>query len=191
LVLQHPDNFAEIPNILKWPSAVASISTDNSTLALQVVDLATRTTIPADTATLISLKRLAVGSYLYSLNLWRMSDHRTYWLPDAASLNEEYQRVRAVAADLLQHVGLGGTPIDVDAMVAEPRACAADYTGRPWENDAFVCGNTAEAYWKEAIGLLLYTNPADQCSKDYEADYFAHQRILALQRNSGNATGDQ
>ncbi|MBN3854978.1 hypothetical protein G3N59_16470 [Paraburkholderia sp. Ac-20340] len=191
LILQHPDNFEEIPNILKWPAAMASIYTDKSTQAFKAIDLATRAPIPADTAALISLKRLAVGSYLYTLNLWRSADHRTSWLPDSASLNEEYQRVRLVAADLLQHVGLGGTPIDVDAMVAEPRACAADYTGRPWENDAFVCGNTAEAYWKEAMGLLLYTNPADQCSKDYEADYIAHQRSLGLQRDSGSTTGGQ
>ncbi|RQP62810.1 hypothetical protein DF013_35940, partial [Burkholderia ubonensis] len=83
---------------------------------------------------------MAVGQYVYVLNVWRKYNYLPSYLPNRAALEDEFQRAREAAIDLLQHVGIGGTPIDVDAMVAEPNTCYCDYTARPWENDAFFCG---------------------------------------------------
>ncbi|KVU58442.1 hypothetical protein WK68_03055 [Burkholderia ubonensis] len=191
LVQQHPDNFETIPNIAKWPAAMvhgqsARDATTSKSQAQTVVELAAKQPIPADTATLISLKRMAVGQYVYVLNVWRKYNYLPPYLPNRASLEDEFQRARAAAIDLLQHVGIGGTPIDVDAMVAEPNTCYCDYTARPWENDAFFCGEMATAYWGAELGLALKTYQVDQCSRAYElAD--SHHELAA--RFAGDRTG--
>ncbi|WP_434665122.1 hypothetical protein P5W99_26445 [Paraburkholderia sp. A3BS-1L] len=124
--------------------------------------------------------------YLQTLVLWRKTPYIPPYLADMAALEAEYQRARTVAKNLLQHVGLGGTPIDIDAMVETPSGCRRDYSGRPWENDAFFCGDMATAYWKAKMGLLLKTFPEDQCSRAYEFDYGHSDRCeFSSSRTSG------
>ena len=171
LIARHPDNFEDIPNISSWPDFTSGKQARSSERARAVVSLAARQSVPDDTAALISLKRMAVAMYLQTLALWRRTPDIPSYLADMAALEAEYQRARTAAMDLLQHVGLGGTPIDVDAMVEKSTGCRRDYSGRPWENDAFFCGDMATAYWNEGMGLLLKTFPADQCSRIYEFDY--------------------
>ncbi|KUZ63414.1 hypothetical protein WI36_30910 [Burkholderia ubonensis] len=191
LVQQHPDNFETIPNIAKWPSVLSnSYATHNTSegksQAQSIVELTAKHRIPNDTATLISLKRMAIGQYVYTLNVWRRLKYRPPYLAHATAMESEYQRAHAAATDLLQHVGIGGTPIDVDAMVAEPNTCYCDYTARPWENDAFFCGEMATAYWGAELGLALKTYQVDQCSRAYElAD--AHHKLAV--RVAGDRTG--
>ncbi|MFA8392518.1 hypothetical protein ACEPUD_20655 [Burkholderia ubonensis] len=195
LVQQHPDNFDRMSSIAKWPYSLAMSTHQDSgqgqSQAHDVVALAAKRPIPNDTATLISLKRMTVGQYMYVLNIWRKYNFVPSYLPDRAALEVEFQRARAAAIDLLQHVGIGGTSIDVDAMVAEPSGCYCNYTARPWENDAFFCGEMATAYWRADLGLGLRTYPADQCSRAYEhAD--SNRRLatrIASDNNGANDTG--
>ena len=186
LIAQHPDNFEDIPNISNWPDFTIGKQARSSERARAIVSLAARQSVPDDTAALISLKRMAVGMYLQTLALWRRTPYIPPYLADMAALEAEYQRARTAAMDLLQHVGLGGTPIDVDAMVGKSTGCRRDYSERPWENDAFFCGDMATAYWNEGMGLLLKTFPADQCSRMYEFDY-SHSRYCEFA--SGRAGG--
>jgi len=72
---------------------------------------------------------------------------------------------RKAAIDLLQHTGIGGTPIDVDKMAAQPYELRADYTGRPWEDDAFYCEQLAGNYWD---GSTLELVAVDQCGRAHE-----------------------
>jgi hypothetical protein len=73
------------------------------------------------------------------------------------------------ASNWRQHTGLGGTPIDVEQMVDDsPTTPAVGYASRPWEDDAFVCGQLADAYWDYFSGQELRTLPADECSAHYE-----------------------
>jgi hypothetical protein len=189
LILQHPGNFSEIPNILYWPDLASGFKNPQSTTRAQAaVSLASKQSLPDDTAALISLKRMTVGLYFATLNNWRKQKYYPPYVPDKAAFDAEYQRARIVAMNLLQHVGLGGTPIDVDAMVEEPSRCRRDYSGRPWENDAFFCGDMATAYWNASMGLLLKTYPADQCSRAYEFDYAYSKRSESA---SGGTGGEQ
>lgn len=174
LVQQHPDNFETLPNIARWPDAVSGgrvgLDDKRTKQARSVTRMAAKQAISNEPTALASLKRMAIGEYVYALNIWRHArpPYVPPYLADAAALKDEFQRTRTLAMDLLQHVGMGGTPIDVDAMVAEPSRCYCDYTARPWENDAFVCGDMASAYWDAELGLALKTYPADQCSHAYE-----------------------
>lgn len=169
-------------------------SLQGQTQAQAMAQLALRHPIPTDSATLISLKRMAVGQYVYVLNAWRRAGYYPPYLSGLAALEDEYQRARAVAVALLQNVGIGGTPIDVDAMVAEPSGCLRDYTARPWENDAFFCGDMATTYWKAGLGLALKTYPVDQCSRAYEhaeRDHELAARLAAGGAGSDGSDGDQ
>jgi len=190
LVLQHPDNFEATPSIAQWPAALATNSVATSDQASAMVALAAKVPVPVEPTALVSLKRMAVGEYLYTLNVWRNAKSYPPFAADAAKLEVEFQRARAMAIDLLQHVGIGGTPIDVDAMVAEPRRCYCDYTARPWENDAFFCGDMATAYWKAALGLALKTYAADQCSRAYEHAYADQKLASRLPGNSSSGAGE-
>ncbi|KVR79474.1 hypothetical protein [Burkholderia vietnamiensis] len=193
LAQQHPDNFETLPNIAKWPQAMwgGTPVKDPTTSIPQgkvILDLTSKQSIPTDTATLISIKRMAVGQYVYALNIWRKVGYRPPYLTDAAALEDEFQRARAAAINLLQHVGIGGTSIDVDAMVAEPSTCYCDYTARPWENDAFVCGEMATAYWNAGMGLGLSTYAPDQCSHAYQYADATSKRTLRGS-DAGSGTG--
>jgi hypothetical protein len=177
LIQQFPDNFSPVKNIKNLPALISGNRGRTSPQARAVVDAAAKISIPHDTAALISLKRMAVGIYLQTLASFRRVSYVPFYLTDLAALEHEYQTAHDVATELLQHVGLGGTPIDVNAMVEEPRRCYCDYTERPWENDAFFCGDMATAYWQQGMGLLLKTYPADQCSRAYELGYSGRTRI--------------
>ncbi|MBN3779988.1 hypothetical protein G3O06_20850 [Burkholderia sp. Ac-20345] len=196
LVQQHPDNFEMLPKIARWPDAVSGGNPEPGRSRFQqardVVALAASQEIPSDPAALASLKRMAIGEYVYTLNVWR---HATVpyvpaYLADVAGLENEFQGARKLATDLLQRVGIGGTSIDVDAMVAEPSRCYCDYTARPWENDAFVCGDMASAYWDAELGLALKTYPADQCSHAYELADRA-RKLESLLSSTGGSEGGQ
>ncbi|WP_296228842.1 hypothetical protein [Ralstonia sp. UBA689] len=176
MVQQYPDNFPTLPNIGQWPEALSGGTPESNAIspepdqAYAVIKLAAQQMIPAEPTALASFKRMALGLYVYTLNLWRHAPngYRPPYLLDAAALEDEFQRARALAVHLLQNVGIGGTPIDIDAMVAEPVRCYCDYTERPWENDAFACGEMAAAYWDAELGLALKTYTAGQCSHAYE-----------------------
>ena len=166
LVQQHPDNFPTLAHISKWPMAAADPSVNQ---AIAIVKLAAKHPLPDEPTMLASIKRMAVGQYLYTLNTWRNANYHPTFAPDPIALDDEINRAHTVAIDLLQNVGIGGTPIDVDRMVLEPNKCKyLDYTSRPWENDAFCCGDMATAYWDDESGLNLLTKPVDQCSRAYE-----------------------
>ncbi|MFT4067897.1 hypothetical protein [Paraburkholderia sp.] len=168
LVQQHPGNFSAISNIARWPRTILD---ERQSQSLVIAGLTAKHSVPVDPAALISLTRMAVGQYLYTLNIWLNAGYHPAFAPNANALNDEVRRARSMAIDLLQHVGIGGTSIDVDAMVAEPSRCYCDYTARPWENDAFFCGETASAYWVVEINpnMALRTYQADQCSRAYES----------------------
>jgi len=189
LVQQHPDNFSTIPNITRWPKSLLDGRQSQATV---IARLSEKQPIPTDPAALVSLKRMAVSQYLYTLNIWFNAGYHPAFAPNANALNDEVHHARAMAIDLLQHVGIGGTSIDVDAMVAEPGKCYCDYTARPWENDAFFCGETASAYWVADINpnMALKTYQADQCSRAYEnADKDNKLAVLLHPRDSSISTG--
>ncbi|HDR9039176.1 TPA: hypothetical protein QDB07_006769 [Burkholderia vietnamiensis] len=166
-VQQHPDNFPGT-HIDKWPAA----STASHDEATAIVALAANTTIPDDPPMIAGIKRMAVAQYLYSLSVWRgAKTFHPLYLPDDASLQKEYETVRALAVDWLKHVGHGGTPIDIDGMVEEPNRCSVAYRARPWENDAYFCGDMASAYWDEIAGYGFQIHAADQCSNAYDFAY--------------------
>ncbi|SMG54817.1 hypothetical protein SAMN06265784_1075 [Paraburkholderia susongensis] len=53
-------------------------------------------------------------------------------------------------------------------MVQEmPQCTLVAYSSRPWENDAFVCGDMETAYWKANSGLALKTYSSNWCSHAY------------------------
>ncbi len=105
--------------------------------------------------------------YLREVSVWQASRWYPSFAPDEASLGKEVSSARSAAVDLLQNAGLGGTPIDVDKMAAEPYAQMLDYAGRPWEDDAFFCETVAGGYWDFFSGKALRTMPADECSPAY------------------------
>ncbi|MBN3856843.1 hypothetical protein G3N59_26025 [Paraburkholderia sp. Ac-20340] len=179
LVLQHPDSFYPISHIKEWPYIYASVNGAKNKIVDLVVTLASQASLPDDTAALISLKRMAVGSYFSILAAYQRTSYIPTFFQNREEFDSEFKKTRAMAVDLLQNVGLGGTAIDVDAMITEPWNCRTDYTERPWENDAFFCGDMATAYWQEGMGLLLKTYPADQCSHAYELSYTYDKRSSA------------
>ncbi|WP_232442331.1 hypothetical protein [Burkholderia ubonensis] len=196
LVQQYPDNFETLPNIAKWPAAVSGgeqpeLGRRKFEQAPAMIALTAKQAIPSEPTALASLKRMAIGMYVYTLNIWRhdKNGYRPAYLPDVATLEHEFQRARALAKELLQNVGMGGTPIDIDEMVAEPSRCYYDYTARPWENDAFVCGDMASAYWDAELGLALRTYPADQCSHAYELADRARRLEFRLPGATGTEGG--
>jgi hypothetical protein len=83
---------------------------------------------------------------------------------------------------------MGGTPIDVDKMAAEPYAQMQDYAGRPWEDDAFFCETVAGGYWDLFSGQALRTMPADRCSPAYE---LASKASSLVARISAADVGDK
>jgi hypothetical protein len=168
LVQQHPDNFPGT-QIDRWPAAV----TARHPYGIAAAALAAKTPIPNEAPMLAGIKRMAIAKYVYVLNWWRNSKaaYHPGYLPDDARLQKEYAMAYAMAVDWLKHVGDGGTPIDIDGMVAEPNLCAVAYKARPWENDAFFCGDMASAYWEAEEGHALYTHGIDQCSNGYDFDY--------------------
>ncbi|WP_241299287.1 hypothetical protein [Burkholderia stabilis] len=196
LVQQHPDNFETLPNIARWPDAVSGGDPEPGRSrfkqARDIIALAASQAIPTDPTALASLKRMAIGEYVYTLNIWRHATppYVPAYLANVSTLEAEFQRARALAKDLLQNVGMGGTPIDIDAMVAEPSRCYCDYTARPWENDAFVCGDMASAYWDAELGLALKTYPADQCSHAYELADRA-RKLESRMSGAGGSEGGQ
>lgn len=167
MVQQQPQNFTDTPNIAKWPLVAAAFYD----AALAAIVVAAKEQIPDEPAAITGIKRMAVGQYLWQLNAWRGAGWYPPFASDGTSLDQEIAKARAAAADLLLHAGLGGTSIDVDKMAAEPYRSYVDYTGRPWEDDAFFCAQVATAYWNQLSGLALYTLPADQCSRIYERTY--------------------
>ncbi|WP_322048574.1 hypothetical protein [Paraburkholderia sp. J67] len=191
LVHQYPDNFEAMPNISKWPEASSNLQ--RFAHLARVLSLTTSQALPDDTATLISLKRMAVGAYFWDLHEWRSGTYRPIYLAEPGEFEAEYQRARSVAIDLLQHVGLGGTPIDVDEMVQDAGKCYWGYTSRPWENDAFCCGEMAAAYWWAGMDPhnALNTYPADQCSNAYELADRMRKYASAAKQSSGSSRGGQ
>ncbi|MFM0366743.1 hypothetical protein, partial [Paraburkholderia sediminicola] len=178
MVQQQYQNFVDIPNISRWPS----VSATGRGKMIAAIKAAAIQPIPDEPSALIGIKRMAVGMYLWQLNAWRNAAWYPSYAPDAATFEQEIAKVRAAAADLLQHAGLGGTPIDVDAMATEPFKAYAAYASRPWENDAFFCGELASAYWNQINGLGMPTLPADKCSRIYE-------RADRYSRPTGTASG--
>ncbi|WP_322048849.1 hypothetical protein [Paraburkholderia sp. J67] len=185
LITQHPENFEKISEISNFPALITSPTMGGTRISRIALDLASKAALPDDTSAFISLKRMAVGQYCQNLYTWIKGG---YWPPYLESLDaakDHYMKVRAAAIDLLQNVGLGGTPIDVDAMVEVKKGCTWDYSGRPWENDAFFCGDMATAYWKPFFGLNLYTHATDQCSHAYELAYM-HKPANSTNNGEGN-----
>ncbi len=158
---QQPQNFPDTPAIMQWPTIAAGRYAEGRAAAA----LAAEASIPDEPTALIGIKRMAVGQYLWTLNLWRQANWYPSYAPNKADLEHEYANARKAAIDLLQHIGIGGTSIDVDKMVAQPYELRADYTGRPWEDDAFYCEQLTGNYWD---GSTLELVAADQCSRAHE-----------------------
>jgi hypothetical protein len=163
MVQQQPQNFEGTPNIAKWPAAIAR----NSKEARAAIALAANTPIPDEPSALIGIKRMAISEYFRTIKIWQTVQWYPPFAPDGASLAEEVANARTAAVDLLQNSGIGGTPIDVDKMAAEPTAQMQDYAGRPCENDGFFCETIAGNYWDLFSGKALRTMPADECSPFY------------------------
>src|ERR1700759_1699886 len=96
---------------------------------------------------------------------------RSPFAPDASALTDEYNRAYKQAKEILKDVGAGGTSIDIDDMVAN---LGEGYQARPWENDAFFCGEIAAEYWSNdhaPDGLV-----GNQCSRQYTLAHNGRER---------------
>ena len=175
--------FPDLPNIKEWPLAGAVEGSPSK----DVAELSGKYAIPDDSLARAGIKQMAIGAYIWCLWFYKkeaegkIKNNKTPWYPkyapDAYALDQEYMEMKKKAEELLNDVGAGGTPIDVERMVQDERG--EGYHSRPWENDAFYCGNMAGSYWQ--YGVPLDGMGANQCSRLYAAAWNARQR------NSGDA----
>jgi len=128
--------------------------------------------IPEDNLVLPGIKQMAAGMYFRELYEWR----RARWIPSYLAANadfsNEYERAREQAADILNNVSAGGEAIDVSNMVEEKTS--EGYRSRPWEDDAFYCGEVAGEYWLR--GEAPADRSGNQCSRQYAFAYHARKR---------------
>ncbi|MFP5472257.1 MAG: hypothetical protein ACLGJD_01350, partial [Gammaproteobacteria bacterium] len=147
LVQQHPFDYVHLPNIhLVWATLMPP----------KYHALAAKTPLPNEPSALVGLHRMVIAMYYQLLCYFdsanKKKPDRPGYLPDV--LRTEIPLARKAAYELLQDVGLGGKPIDVDQMaMAEPGSLG--YRMRPWEEDSFACEEVVKHLWNGAPGAAL------------------------------------
>ncbi|CAL8473907.1 type VI secretion system Vgr family protein [Caballeronia sp. S22] len=184
LVQTQPENFCgqlgkenktlpDLPNIKFWPNEEAI-----NAAAKQVVKITARQSVPENIAALISIKRMAVSYYWFYLGFNRQNDSRPGFLTNEAAMAEELAKAREFTTDLMKNTGLGGTAVDIDDMAVGSVRRNVDYSGRPWEDDAFFSEEVAGCYWDhvDVSGELVLPEP-DVCSPKFVTDSRASEYI--------------
>ncbi|MDR5811275.1 type VI secretion system tip protein TssI/VgrG [Caballeronia sp. LZ019] len=174
----------DLVHIGEWPEAEA-----RNDLARAIVALACTQSIPENTAALISIKRMAVPYYLWHLTFQERHGARPSYLSDANAAAVEIGKVRRFALDLLHDTGLGGTAIDIDDLATEPPQRNVNYSGRPWENDAFFTEEVAGCYWDHLGGGELVLPEPDVCSPKLDGDSRSSERLASILK--GSRQGEQ
>ncbi|WP_234194422.1 type VI secretion system Vgr family protein, partial [Pseudacidovorax sp. NFM-22] len=147
LVQQHPLDYVHLPNIqLIWATLMPQ----------EYREVAAKTPLPNEPSALVGLHRMVIAMYYQLLCYYdsanKKKPDRPGYLPDV--LRTEIPLARKAAYELLQDVGLGGKPIDVDQMAtAEPGSLG--YRMRPWEEDSFACEEVVKHLWNGAPGAAL------------------------------------
>ncbi|MDR5748023.1 type VI secretion system tip protein TssI/VgrG [Caballeronia sp. LZ029] len=182
MMQQQKANFPKTPKIDLWPGIVVRGQRE----AARIVELAKQQPIPDDMLALAGIKHMAVGLYVWYLGMWKTSK----WFPipianNDAELSEEYQAAFEQATEVLRNVGAGGAQIDVDNMVYEHTN--EGYRGRPWEDDAFYCGENAGDYWMS--GEASNDMSDNRCSRAYAFAYHARASRANIPTISTNNTG--
>jgi type VI secretion system secreted protein VgrG len=163
MLQQQTANFGDTPDIGRLPAAVAG-----SAAARHAVKIASTQKIPDDNLALTGIKRMAAGIYLFVLDKYRLVNAHPTYISDHGSFESEYANARQQAKKLLSHAGAGGMPIDVDRMLTD--GIGQGYMSRPWEDDAFFCGELAGIYWTGHEPQNIADN---QCSRKYALSYNA------------------
>ncbi|MBN3805575.1 type VI secretion system tip protein VgrG [Paraburkholderia sp. Ac-20336] len=163
MMQQQAANFSGTPDIARLPAEVAKNGT-----APDVVNIASSQKIPDDNLALTGIKRMTAGAYLFVLYKYYRENIRPSYISDSISFSSEYTSARQQAKELLSDAGAGGTPIDVDRMLAD--GIGQGYLSRPWEDDAFFCGELAGIYWTGNEPQNIADN---QCSRKYALAYNA------------------
>jgi type VI secretion system secreted protein VgrG len=144
---QFPDDYKDLPNMRGfWKSAMPP----------KIFELAGTTSVPDEPSARAGLHRMVIGMYYWQLTrlqalVKRYPDKRFAF---ADILPTELPLARKAAYDLLEHVGLGGLSIDVDAM-AKGEGGSAGYRMQLWEEDSFVCDELVKRLWSGDPGILL------------------------------------
>jgi type VI secretion system secreted protein VgrG len=144
---QFHQDYATLPNMRGfWKSAMPS----------EIFELAGTTPVPDEPSARAGLHRMVIGMYYWQLTrlqalVERYPDKRFAF---ADILPTELPLARKAAYDLLEHVGLGGLSIDVDAM-AKGEGGSAGYRMQPWEEDGFICDELVKRLWSGDPGILL------------------------------------
>lgn len=147
MVQQFSDDYKALPAIQRfWKSA----------LPFEIFQLAATTRVPDEPSARAGLHRMVIGMYYWQLMRADTAIKRNPGQPNTLTdiLPTELPRARKAAYDLLEHVGLGGLSIDVDAM-AKGEGGSAGYRMQPWEEDSFVCDELVKRLWSGDPGNLL------------------------------------
>ncbi|VXB50291.1 Type VI secretion system Vgr family protein (fragment) [Burkholderia sp. 8Y] len=168
MVQQGAANFPDMPNISKWPGQASQFSE----LANAVVRASASQALPDDNANLLGIKQMAVAKYVWNLHAFMVAKWYPTYASDAVSLREEYERARKQAETLLRSAGADGSAIDVEDMVVD-----SGYQSRPWEDDAFVCGEIESSYWSSdrAPTDIVF----NQCSRKYALSFNSRRATSA------------
>ncbi|WP_250471203.1 type VI secretion system Vgr family protein [Caballeronia sp. GAFFF1] len=179
LVQQRAADFPDTPNIRQWPAQASQFSE----LANAVVRASASQVLPDDNANLLGIKQMAVAKYVWNLHAFTVAKWYPTYASDPVSLREEYDRARKQAETLLGSAGADRSAIDVDDMVVD-----SGYQSRPWEDDAFVCGEIESSYWSSdrAPDDMV----VNQCSRKYALSYNSRRATKAATSAgvSGNAS---
>jgi type VI secretion system secreted protein VgrG len=144
---QFPQDYAAMPNMRGfWKSAMPS----------EIFELAGTIPVPDEPSARAGLHRMVIGMYYWQLTRLAAAVKRNPGKRFAFAdiLPTELPLARKAAYDLLEHVGLGGLSIDVDAM-AKGEGGSPGYRMQPWEEDSFVCDELVKRLWGGDPGILL------------------------------------
>jgi len=168
LLLQFPDDYAHLPNIRRlWQNSIA----EDKWL------LAGKTPVPDEPSARVGLHRMLIGMYYWQLKAQakfiKQAQARQMADPNypqgpvffADVIETELPLARKAAYDLLQNVGLGGMPIDVDRMADNDNG-GEGYRMRSWEEDGFACDEIIKGLWSGNNGGVL--PESGFCTKPFE-----------------------
>ncbi|MGJ7512687.1 hypothetical protein ACSFBL_35260, partial [Variovorax sp. GT1P44] len=147
LVQQHAGDYAHLPHIQQvWDDFMPK----------KYLQVAARTPLPDEPSARVGLHRMCIAMYYWLLCHYdsqnKLQPNKPGYMADI--LPTEIPLARKAAYELLQDVGLGGKPIDVDQM-AKGAAGSFGYRMRPWEEDSFVCDEVVKQLWSGNAGAGL------------------------------------
>jgi len=148
LLQQHAGDYAHLPHVHRvWGGFMLD----------KCLRIAAATPLPDEPSARVGLHRMLVGKYYWLLCHYDSVNKRQAAKPGylADILPNEIPLARKAAYELLQDVGLGGTPIDVDRMARDADG-SYGYRMRPWEEDSFACDDVVKALWSSGhVGAVL------------------------------------